>query len=92
MEATQVIIKPLITEKSTFQSSEQNRYGFHVDRRATKPEIKDAVEQLYKVRVLNVSTNIRKGQLRRNRFGFWRSKDMKRAIVKIHPDDRIELF
>jgi len=92
MEATQVIIKPLITEKCTFQSSEQNRYGFQVDRRATKPEIKDAVEELYNVRVLGVATDNRKGQMRRNRFGYWRSKGMKRAIVKVHPDDRIELF
>lgn len=92
MEATQVIKRPLITEKSTFQTGEFNRYGFQVDRRATKPEIKQAVEELYNVRVMSVATNTRKGQLRRNKFGFWRSKDMKRAIVKVHPEDKIDLF
>lgn len=92
MESTQVILKPLVTEKSTFQANELNRVGFQVDRRATKAQIKQAVEELYGVRVLTVNTQNRKGQLRRNKFGYWRSKEMKRAIVKVHPDDRIELF
>jgi len=92
MEATTIIRKPLITEKATYCSAELNRYAFEVDRRATKPQIKQAVEELYNVRVLSVATQTRKGQLRRNNFGYWRSKGMKRAIVKIHADDRIELF
>ena len=92
MLATEIIVKPLITEKATFQSQTWNRYAFEVSRKATKPQIKRAVEELYSVRVLDVSTQIRKGQMRRNRYGFWKTKDMKRAMVKIHPDDRIELF
>ena len=91
MEATTVIRRPLITEKATYES-EQNRYAFEVDRRATKPDIKRAVEELYGVRVIGVATQNRKGQLRRNRFGHWRSKAMKRAVVKVHAEDRIELF
>ena len=50
------------------------------------------MQELYNVRVTDVATQNRKGQLRRNKHGFWRAKAMKRAIVKIHPDDRIELF
>lgn len=92
MDTSQVIKRPLITEKSTFQTGELNRYGFQVDKHATKPEIKKAVEELYGVRVMSVATNTRKGQLRRNKYGFWKSKDMKRAIVKVHPEDKIELF
>jgi large subunit ribosomal protein L23 len=92
MEATTVIRKPLITEKSTIESSERNRYAFEVDRRATKPQIRKAVEELYGVRVIGVATQNRKGCMRRNRFGYWRTKDIKRAIVKLHPDDRIDLF
>jgi large subunit ribosomal protein L23 len=92
METTTVLKRPLITEKSTFESSELNRYAFEVDRRATKPQIRQAVEELYGVRVLSVATQNRKGQLRRNRFGYWRSRNLKRAIVKVHPDDRIEWF
>jgi len=92
MEATTIIRRPLITEKTTFASSEFNRYSFEVDRRATKPQIKRAVEELYSVRVVSVATQHRKGQLRRSKYGYWRSKAIKRAIVKLHPDDRIDLF
>jgi len=92
MLATNIIINPVITEKATFHSTENSRYTFLVDRRATKPQIRRAVTELYNVRVLDVATCNRKGQMRRNRFGFWKTKDTKRAIVKIHPDDRIELF
>ena len=92
MEATRVIRKPLITEKATFATSELNRYTFEIDPRATKHQVKLAVEAVYGVRVLNVATQNRKGQLRRNKFGYWRAKAMKRAVVKVHPDDRIELF
>lgn len=92
MEAMHVVKKPLITEKSTYESTEFNRYTFQVDRRATKDDIKKAVQELYEVRVVGVATQNRKGQLRRNKYGYWKSRDVKRAIVKIHPDDRIELF
>ena len=92
MEATFVIRKPLVTEKTTFTSTEFNRYAFEVDSRADKRQIKRAVEELYGVRVMSVATQNRKGQMRRNRYGHWRTKDVRRAIVKIHADDRIELF
>lgn len=92
MEATTVIRKPLVTEKTTFASSETNRYTFEVDRRAAKDQIKRAVEELYKVRVLSVATQNRKGRTRRGRYGYWSTPDVKRAIVKLHPDDRIDLF
>ncbi len=91
MHATEVIIKPLITEKSTI-GNEQNRYAFQVNRHADKKQIRRAVEELYEVRVLSVSTLNRKGQLRRNRHGYWKTQAMKRAVVKIHPEDRIDLF
>jgi large subunit ribosomal protein L23 len=92
MKPTQVIVKPLITEKNTFVSSEFKRYGFEVDRKATKPQIKRAVEELYGVRVVGVATQNRKGRARRNKFGWFTTGDMKRAIVKVHPDDKIDLF
>ncbi len=92
MEKTDVIVKPLVTEKTTFYANEYNRIAFEVDGRATKPIIKKAVEELYKVRVLGVATKVRKGQLQRNRFGYWKSRDVKQAVVKVHPEDKIELF
>ncbi len=92
MEPTRVIRKPLITEKSTFMSAEWNRYVFQVDRRATKPQIRKAVEALYGVRVLAVATQNRPGKVRRYKYGYIHTAPTKRAIVKIHADDRIELF
>ncbi len=92
MEPTTIIKKPMITEKATFASSEFNRYAFHVERRATKPQIKRAIEQLYGVRVTSVATQKRPGKLRRYRYGHVLTPATKRAIVKIHPEDRIELF
>jgi large subunit ribosomal protein L23 len=89
---TQIIQKPLVTEKMTFTASEFNRVGFKVDPRADKIQIKRAVENLYKVRVLGVATKNAKGQLRRNKFGYWKTASTKHAIVKIHPEDKIELF
>ncbi len=92
MEATDIVIKPLITEKATFHSAEFNRYAFQVDRRATKEQIKQAVRGALQGAGVGVATQNRKGRMRRNRYGFWQTKDIKRAIVKVHPDDRIELF
>ena len=92
MEATSIIKKPLITEKSTYASSEINRYAFQVETRATKPQIKRAVEELYGVRVLGVAVQNRPGKTRRHKYGYSTSPPTKRAIVKIHADDRIELF
>jgi large subunit ribosomal protein L23 len=91
MNPTDVIVRPIITEKSTV-GMEDNRYTFQVDRRADKQQIRDAVQTLYGVRVLKVHTQNRRGQMRRNRFGHWKANAMKRAVVKIHPEDKIDLF
>ena len=92
MDSTYIIKKPLITEKSTFAMNEDNRYTFLVDRRATKDDIKDAVQELYKVRVTNVTTQVCKGRRRRMRYGYVIEKPTKTARVRLHPDDAIELF
>ena len=92
MEPTRIIKKPLITEKSTFMSADSNRYLFQVDRLATKPQIRKAIEALYSVRVITVATQKRPGKTRRYKYGYIKSAPTKRAIVKIHADDRIELF
>jgi large subunit ribosomal protein L23 len=92
MKTTSIIHKPLITEKNTIASDEFNRYGFEVDPNATKAQIKRAVQDLYGVRVLSVATQNRKGHLKRNKFGTFLKGAHKRAVVKIHPDDKIDLF
>lgn len=92
MLPTEVIKKPLVTEKATWGSSEQNRYAFSVDPRASKVDIKDAVERIYKVRVVGVNTQNRKARDRAYKYGRVEGKRTKRAIVRVHPEDRIELF
>ncbi len=92
MEPTTIIRKPLITEKTTFHAGVSNRYAFQVDPRADKGQIRRAVETLYGVRVIKVATQNRAGKVRRTKFGYTRSATTKRAVVRIHPDDRIELF
>ena len=92
MQSFHVIKRPMLTEKATFASNEHNRYGFIVDRTASKTEIKRAIEELYSVRVTGVSTNNRRSRNRRMRYGVVPGKTTKRAIVRVHPDDTIDLF
>lgn len=87
-----VIRRPVLTEKSTFGMNERRQYTFEVDRRATKQDIRRAVETLYRVRVLSVNTMVRKGGRRRLRYGVVEAPTIKRAIVRLHPEDTIELF
>jgi large subunit ribosomal protein L23 len=92
MEYLNVIIKPLITEKSTHQQSTRNAYAFKVHAEANKSQIREAVERLYDVRVLEVRTMNRKGKPRRTRRGMGKTSDWKRAIVVLHEDSKIETF
>ncbi len=92
MEATHVVKRPIITEKTTFEASSFNRYAFEVDIAARKGQIKAAVESLYGVRVAGVATQVRKGKTFRNRFGVGKTSDWKKATVTLHEDDRIDLF
>jgi large subunit ribosomal protein L23 len=88
-----LIIEPIVSEKS-YALLEKNVYTFRVHPDASKPEIHDAIQAIFNVRVLNVNTLNRKGKRKRNRRSFSMGKrpDTKRAIVTLHPDDRIELF
>ena len=92
MDAIYVIKKPLLSEKATFGMNEEKRYTFLVDRTADKDEIKAAVEQLYKVRVVGVNTQVRKGKQRRLKYGLVVEPTTKKAVVRLHPEDQIELF
>jgi large subunit ribosomal protein L23 len=94
LEHHQVIISPLITEKGTHQSTHEhhNAYAFQVNLWATKDQIKKAVQELFNVRVEKVRTQMRMGKKRRHRFRFGRLPHWKKAIVKLHPEDKIEFF
>jgi large subunit ribosomal protein L23 len=89
-----VIVRPLITEKSTDLAA-ANKYIFEVDIRANKPQIKAAVETAFEVTVVEVNTMVMKGKPRGNRrFGrkVTYGSDWKKAIVTLAADDKIELF
>jgi large subunit ribosomal protein L23 len=92
MDNVNVIIKPLITEKSTHQQTTRNAYSFQVHTDANKHQIKQAVEKLYEVKVTEVRTLMRKGKPRRTRTGHAKTTDWKRAIVVLEENSRIELF
>ena len=92
MDNTNIIIRPLVTEKSTHQQNTRNTYAFHVHSAATKPQIKHAVQKLYDVKVVDVRTMTRKGKSRRTKIGYKDGADWKRAIVELAENSRIELF
>jgi len=92
MENTNIIIKPLVTEKSTHLQQTRNVYAFQVHSDANKPEIKKAVEKLYNVKVVDVRTMNRKGKPRRTKYKMTTKSDWKRAIVVLDENSRIDLF
>lgn len=87
-----IIKRPLLSEKSTFAMNEQRRYSFIVDTRATKDEIKKAIEQIYKVEVAAINTQVRKGKAYRTKMGPMQVAPEKRAIIRLKGDQVIELF
>jgi large subunit ribosomal protein L23 len=92
MDHTRVILKPLVTEKSTHQQNAHNTYAFAVASEASKVQIRQAVESLYGVHVEDVRTLIRKGKPRRTRTGITHGSHWKRAIVKLAENSKIDLF
>jgi len=88
----QVIVRPLVTEKGMHRSTRYNAYAFEISRLATKDDVRKAVELLFNVRVLRVHTQNRKGKPRRTRFSSGQTRDWKKAIVKLHSEDRIDFF
>ncbi len=86
-----VILKPVVSEKS-YALLDRNTYTFIVRPEANKTEIKEAVQAIFSVRVTNVNTLHRKGKRKRTRQVWGVRKSTKRALVTLHPDDKIELF
>jgi large subunit ribosomal protein L23 len=93
MDARSVIIRPVVSEKS-YDLIEGNVYTFVVHPDANKTQIRQAIEQIFSVRVLKVNTLNRKGKrMRSRRTGTFSSRPtVKRAIVTVHGDDTIDLF
>ena len=91
-----ILVKPLVTEKMTDQAERFNRYGFVVDRRATKPQIKKAVESLYDVTVDTVNTMVYGGKVksRYTKGGVITGKtnSYKKAIVTLAEGESIDFY
>ena len=85
-----VIVAPVITEKAT-AASEHNKVVFKVAAKATKPQIKEAVEKLFDVKVKSVNTIVRKGKTKVFRGSFGTQSDSKRAIVTLEEGHRIDV-
>lgn len=85
-----VIIAPVITEKATM-ASEHNKVMFKVAKTATKPQIKEAVEKLFDVKVKSVNTLIREGKFKTFKNKIGQQSDVKRAIVTLEEGHRIDV-
>ena len=86
-----VIIKPVVSEKS-YAGLEANKYTFLVHAGASKTEIKEAIQKIWNVHVVNVNTLTRRGKIKRQRLVEGKRPDQKRAIVTLAPGDQIEIF
>ncbi|HBL23808.1 MAG: 50S ribosomal protein L23 [Syntrophorhabdaceae bacterium] len=92
MNEYDIILRPIITEKSTLVKDTGNQYVFEVARSANKIEIRKAVEKLFKVKVMDVHVSNMEGKKKRlGRYAGKRS-DWKKAVVKLSPKDKITIF
>ena len=92
MDDYQIIVKPLITEKGTHTAEKLNAYPFEVNQAANKVQIRQAIERIYSVRVVDVRTQNRRGKPRRVRNNRGLTSKWKKAIVVLHEDDHLDLF
>ncbi len=103
MDIYHIIVKPLVTEKGTYQSQQSHdgtgsreprggSYSFEVHPEANKAQIKQAVEKIYNVKVVSVRTANRKGKPRRVRFKRGETKHWKKAVVVLDRDSHIDLY
>ncbi len=90
--ATDVILAPVVSEKSYDLIEHKNTYTFIVDPRSRKGEIREAVETLFDVKVLRVNTMNRRGKTKRQGYSVGRRRDTKRAVVTLAPGNSIDLF
>lgn len=88
----EVILAPVVSEKSYDLIEFQNKYTFEVDPRANKQEIRRAVEELFDVRVVKVNTMNRAGKRKRYGWKVGKRRDVKRAVVQLAIGDSIDLF
>ena len=88
----QIVIRPLITEQGTHQATALRAYPFQVHQKANKTQIKQAIEKIYNVKVLEVRTANRKGKPRRRGIIRGSTSNWKKAVVVLDENSRIDLF
>ena len=91
MNARSVLIRPIVSEKS-YALLGANKYTFRVHSDAHKTQVRQAVEEVFGVRVLDVATMSVKAKPKRRGYTSGNTRQWKKAIVQLHPDDHIELF
>ncbi|MBN21684.1 MAG: 50S ribosomal protein L23 [Bdellovibrionaceae bacterium] len=87
-----VVKRPIISEKSAALAEVGGRYTFEVDSKATKDEVKDAVSQLFKVKVRKVNTAIVHGKVKRAGASYKKRSNWKKAIVTLEDGQRIDFY
>jgi len=85
-----LIKSPIITEQTAQLGEKLKQVVFKVDLSANKRDIKKAVEALFKVKVINVTTSVVKGKTKRNRFGMYKKSNYKKAFVSLSEDSDIQ--
>lgn len=92
MDLSQILVRPLVTEKSTSQLAGENEYAFEVGPTANKIQIKAAVESYYGVSVEDVRTLVMRGKIKRHGRRSGKRKNWKKAYVRVAPGQTINLF
>jgi large subunit ribosomal protein L23 len=92
LTAQQIILRPLVTEKGVHRSTRNNQYAFEVNSLADKTTVKQAIEELFNVKVLKVRTQNRKGKPRRHKMKLGYTRDWKKALVTLDSESRIDFF
>ena len=92
MTPQQIIIRPVLTEKTSELEQIHNQYTFEVHRQANKIEIRKAVEMVFGVRVDKVRTMVVRGDIRRVGRYYGKTRQWKKAVVTLHPGDSIDLY
>lgn len=87
-----VLVKPLLTEKTSKETESFNRYAFVVNVKANKNQIKNAVEKFFDVKVVSVRTSTLPGKIKRAGRGFKKTASIKKAYVQLQDGQKIEFF
>ena len=88
----QIIVRPLLTEKTTMQTEGANQYAFEVGVGTTKIEVKQAIEQLFSVRVAAVNTQVVRGKMKRFGRYYGKRANWKKAVVTLHEGDNLNVY